>query len=185
MKNPLMRMRAVGTGVFTPEDVETFYLSGPVARGSGVKLDVRIDEPYAAYGELEMDYCVEENGDARDRLYMLFRELEQSADLMEQAMAAIEAGVEAGEMDPTKDHLVKMPRKMPAGEALSRIEWARGEMLMHLVTKEKSTGPYRLKIKAPSVNHTLVLDQMMRGKTLSDIPLLYGSMLICQGDLDR
>jgi NADH:ubiquinone oxidoreductase subunit D/Ni,Fe-hydrogenase III component G len=185
MKNPLMKVRAVGTGIFSPEDVETFYLSGPVARGSGVKLDVRIDEPYAAYGDLKMDYCVEENGDARDRLYMLYHELEQSADLIEQAMAAIEAGVEAGEMDPTKDHLVKMPRKMPAGEALSRIEWARGEMLMHLVTKEKSTGPYRLKIKAPSVNHTLVLDRMMRGKTLSDIPLLYGSMNICQGDLDR
>ena len=185
MKNPLMRVRAVGTGVFTAEDVETYYLSGPVARASGVKLDVRIDEPYAAYGELEMEYCTEEHGDAKDRLYMLYRELEQSADLMEQALKAIEAGIEAGEMDPAKDHLVKMPRKMPAGEAVSRIEWARGEMLMHLVTQEKSTSPYRLKIKAPSVNHTLVLDRMMRGKTLSDIPLLYGSMNICQGDLDR
>jgi NADH:ubiquinone oxidoreductase subunit D len=88
-------------------------------------------------------------------------------------------------MDPKKDHMVKMPRKMPAGEAVSRVEWSRGEMLMHLVTQEKATSPYRLKIKAPSLNHTLVLDPMLRGKTLSDISLLYGSMNICQGDLDR
>ena len=56
---------------------------------------------------------------------------------------------------------------------------------MHLVTKDKATSPYRLKIKAPSVNHTMVLDKLLSGKTLSDIPLFYGSMHICQGDLDR
>jgi NADH:ubiquinone oxidoreductase subunit D len=185
IKNPLMKSRAVGNGVFSLDDVERFYLAGPVARASGAKIDVRIDEPYAAYGDLKMDYAVCENGDARDRLSIIFKEIEQAADLMEQAMAEIEKGIEAGEMDPAKDHMVKMPRKMPAGEAVSRVEWARGELLMHLVTMEKSSSPYRLKIKAPSFNHTMVLDHMMKGKTLSDISLLYGSMHICQGDLDR
>jgi NADH:ubiquinone oxidoreductase subunit D len=185
MKNPLMRTRAVGAGVFTSDDMEKYYLCGPIARAIGEKVDVRLDEPYAGYGDLDMDYELEENGDARDRLLMIFNELKQSADLMEQAMQKIEAGIEAEEMDPKKDHMVKMPRKMPAGEAVSRVEWSRGEMLMHLVTMEKSSSPYRLKIKAPSVNHTLVLDPMLRGKTLSDISLLYGSMFICQGDLDR
>ena len=116
---------------------------------------------------------------------MLYNELKQSANLLEQAMQKIEAGIEAGEMDPKKDHLVKMPRKMPAGEAVSRVEWSRGEMLMHLVTMEKSSSPYRLKIKAPSVNHTMVVDKMLRGKTLSDISLYYGSKHNCHGDLDR
>jgi len=106
-------------------------------------------------------------------------------DLIKQAMEKITQGIEAGEMDPKKDHLIKMPRRMPKGEAVSRVEWARGEMLMHLVTGEKATSPYRLKLKAPSVNHTMVLDKLLKGKTLSDIPLLYGSMHICQGDLDR
>jgi NADH:ubiquinone oxidoreductase subunit D len=78
-----------------------------------------------------------------------------------------------------------MPKKLPAGEAVSRIEWARGEILMHLVTQDKATTPYRLKIKAPSVNHTMMLEKLIPGHTLSDIPLLYGSMHICQGDLDR
>ena len=185
LKNPLMTTRAKGTGIFTKEDVEELYLAGPIARATGYKVDVRIDEPYAGYGELEMDYVTCENGDAKDRLEIIYKEIDQSIDLIKQAMAKIEAGIEAGEMDPKKDHLVKMPRRMPKGEAVSRIEWARGEILMHLVTGEKSTSPYRLKIKAPSVNHTMVLDKLIRGKSLSDIPLLYGSMHICQGDLDR
>ena len=185
IKNPIMSTRAKGNGVFTLEDVAEYYLAGPIARASGAKVDVRIDEPYAAYGELKMDYVTCENGDARDRLYIIYKEIVQSIDLIKQAMKKIEEGIEAGEMDPAKDHLVRMPRRMPAGEAVSRVEWARGEMLMHLVTTDKSTSPYRLKIKAPSVNHTMVLDRLISGKTLSDIPLLYGSMHICQGDLDR
>ncbi|AZV47111.1 NADH-quinone oxidoreductase subunit D [Nautilia sp. PV-1] len=185
MKNPLMNTRAKGNGIFTLEDVAEYYLAGPIARASGAKIDVRIDEPYAAYDKLEMDYVNCDTGDARDRLLIIFKELEQAMDLIKQAMAKIEEGIEAGEMDPKKDHLVKMPRRMPAGEAVSRIEWARGEILMHLVTQDKSTSPYRLKIKAPSVNHTMMLNKLLKGKTLSDIPLLYGSMHICQGDLDR
>ena len=185
LKNPLMTTRAKDTGIFTKEDVIKNHLQGPIARASGVKFDIRIDEPYAAYGELKMDYVTCENGDVRDRLYIIYKEINQSIDLMKQAMEKIKEGIEKGEMDPTKDHLVKMPRRMPEGEAVSRVEWARGEMLMHLVTMPKSTNPYRLKIKAPSVNHTRMLEKLIPGHTLSDIPLLYGSMHICQGDLDR
>ena len=185
LKSPLMKSRAEGIGVFTKDDVERLYLAGPIGRSTGFKLDVRIDEPYAGYADLEMDYVTCENGDTKDRLEIIYKEVNQSVDLIKQAMEKIKAGIEAEEMNPQKDHLVKMPRRMPAGEAVSRIEWARGEILMHLVTGEKSTSPYRLKIKAPSVNHTMVLDELIRGKTLSDIPLLYGSMHICQGDLDR
>jgi len=185
LKNPLMTSRAKGVGVFTKEDVEKYFLAGPIARASGYKIDVRIDEPYAAYDKLKMDYVTCEHGDARDRLYIIYKEIEQSVDLIKQAMEVIEKGIEAGEMNPTKDHLIRMPKRLPKGEAVSRIEWARGEILMHLVTGEKATSPYRLKIKAPSVNHTMMLDKLISGKTLSDIPLLYGSMHICQGDLDR
>jgi NADH-quinone oxidoreductase subunit C/D len=185
INNPLMKTRAINTAKISREDVITNYMAGPIARASGVKLDVRIDEPYAGYDEIEMDYVTCENGDVYDRLYIFFKELNQSMDIMKQAIAKIKEGIEKGEMNPKKDHLVRMPRRMPAGEAVTRVEWSRGEMLMHLVTGEKATSPYRLKLKAPSVNHTMVLDSLLRGKTLSDIPLIYGSMHICQGDLDR
>jgi len=185
IKSPLMKTRAVGNAVIDREFVIKNYMAGPIARASGVKLDVRLDEPYAGYDEIDFDYVTCENGDVYDRLYIFFKELAQSMDIMKQAIAKIRAGIEAGEMNPQKDHLVKMPRKMPEGEAVSRIEWARGEILMHLVTMPKSSNPYRLKIKAPSVNHTMVLNDLLTGKTLSDIPIIYGSMHICQGDLDR
>jgi len=54
-----------------------------------------------------------------------------------------------------------------------------------LVTQEKATSPYRLKMKAPSFNHTMMLNHLLKGETLSDIPLIFGSLYICQGDLDR
>jgi len=185
INNPLMTTRAKGMGVFTKDDVDKYYLAGPIARATGAKVDIRLDEPYAAYDEMDMDYAQTQSGDTRDRLWIMYREIEQSINLIEQALQKIKDGIAAGEMDPTKDHMVKIPKKLPAGEAISRVEWARGELLMHLVTEEKATSPYRLKIKAPSVNHTMVLNDLLTGKTLSDIPLLYGSMHICQGDLDR
>ncbi len=185
ISNPLMKTRAIGNAVINKNYVIENYMAGPIARASGVKVDIRIDEPYAGYDEIDMDYVTCENGDVYDRLHIFFKELNQSMDIMKQAIAKIREGIEKEEMNPSKDHLVKMPRRMPKGEAVTRIEWARGEMLMHLVTGEKSTSPYRLKLKAPSVNHTMVLNDLLAGKTLSDIPLIYGSMHICQGDLDR
>ena len=185
VKNPTMRLRAGKVGLLGPDEVEEYALCGPVARASGVKTDIRIDEPYAAYGQVKMDYVTQSGGSARDRFVTLFAELEQSVDIIKQAKAAIEAGIASGEYNPTKDHMVKVPKKLPKGEAISRVEWARGEVLMHLVTEEKAKSPYRLKMKAPSFNHTMMLNHLLKGETLSDIPLVFGSLYICQGDLDR
>lgn len=185
VKNPTMKLRANDVGILSADEVHKFGLSGIVARGSGVKTDIRIDEPYAAYGELDLEYITQERGSSRDRFEMLFRELKQSVKIIKQAKAHIEQAVEAGEMNPTKDHMVKVPKKLPKGEAISRVEWARGEVLMHLVTEEKAKTPYRLKLRAPSFNHTMMLDYLLKGQTLSDIPLIFGSLYICQGDLDR
>jgi len=184
-KNPTMRIRAREVGIISEEDVHTFGLSGIVARGSGVKTDIRLDEPYAAYDQVDMDYITTKDGTAADRFMMLFMELKQSVEILRQAKKRIEDGVASGEFDPTKDHMVKVPKKLPAGEAISRVEWARGEVLMHLVTEEKAKSPYRLKMRAPSFNHTMILDSLLQGKTLSDLPLVFGSLYVCQGDLDR
>ena len=184
-KNPTMRIRAREVGVLSAEDIHTYGLSGIVARGSGVKTDIRLDEPYAAYDQVEMDYITTPDGTAADRFTMLFEELKQSIDILKQAKKKIEEGVASGVFNPTKDHMVKVPKKLPAGEAISRVEWARGEVLMHLVTEEKAKSPYRLKLRAPSFNHTMVLNMLLEGKTLSDVPLVFGSLYVCQGDLDR
>ena len=184
-KNPTMRKRATKIGRVNKEEAIDWGLSGPVARASGVKTDIRLCEPYAAYDQVDMDYKIRENGTSADRFQVIFDELKQSVDILRQAKRRIEEGVASGEFDPAKDHMVKVPKKLPAGEAVSRVEWARGEVLMHLVTREKAKSPYRLKMRAPSVNHTMILDRLLRGQTLSDIPLVFGSLYVCQGDLDR
>ena len=183
--NPTMKLRAKEVGVLSGEEVELFGLSGIVARGSGVKTDIRIDEPYAAYDQIKMDYITQKGGSAVDRFTVLFDELRQSVDIIKQAKKRIEEGVASGEFNPTKDHMVKVPKKLPKGEAISRVEWARGEVLMHLVTEEKAKSPYRLKMRAPSFNHTMMLNHLLAGETLSDVPLVFGSLYVCQGDLDR
>ena len=185
INNPTMKLRAKKQGIITAQEVEEYALCGVVARSSGVKVDVRLDEPYAAYDKIKMDYVTQKDGSANDRLITLFEELEQSIDIIKQAKAHIEANIKSGDFNPTKDHMVKVPKKLPKGEAISRVEWSRGEVLMHLVTEEKATSPYRLKMKAPSFNHTMMLDRLLKGQTLSDIPLIFGSLYICQGDLDR
>jgi len=185
VKNPTMRLRAAKQGILTQEDIKNYSLCGVVARSSGVKIDVRIDEPYAAYDQIDMEYVTQKEGSAKDRLTNLFEELEQSVSIIKQAKKHIEQKIASGEFNPTKDHMVKVPKKLPAGEAISRVEWSRGEVLMHLVTQEKAKSPYRLKMKAPSFNHTMMVDKLLRGETLSDIPLVFGSLYICQGDLDR
>ncbi len=185
VNNPTMKLRANNVGVLSADEIYKYGLSGIVARASGVKTDIRIDEPYAAYDELDLKYITQENGSAKDRFVMIFEELKHSVDIIKQAKAHIQKAVDNKEMNPTKDHLVKMPKKLPKGEAISRVEWARGEVLMHLVTQEKATSPYRLKMRAPSFNHTMMLNHLLKGQTLSDIPLIFGSLYICQGDLDR
>ncbi len=185
VKNPTMKLRAKKIGILSADEVEDYALCGIVARASGVKTDIRIDEPYAAYDQLDLEYITQENGSAFDRFVMLFEELKQSVSIIKQAKKRIEEGVASGEFNPTKDHMVKVPKKLPKGESISRVEWARGEVLMHLVTEEKGTSPYRLKLKAPSFNHTMMINHLLKGKTLSDIPLVFGSLYICQGDLDR
>ena len=185
VKNPTMKMRAKKVGKLSKDDIETYGLSGIVARASGLKTDIRLDEPYAAYDEVDMDYITQEDGTSYDRFVMLFEDLKLSVKIIKQAKRRIEEGVASGEFNPTKDHMVKVPKKLPKGEAISRVEWARGEVLMHLVTEEKAKSPYRLKLRAPSFNHTMMLDHLLKGKTLSDVPLVFGSLYICQGDLDR
>jgi NADH:ubiquinone oxidoreductase subunit D len=185
VKNPTMRLRASKLGILSQDEIHDFALCGVVARASGVKTDIRIDEPYAAYADIEIDYVIQKNGSAQDRLIQLFEELEQSVDIIKQAKKHIELKIESGDFNPTKDHMVKVPKKLPKGEAISRVEWARGEVLMHLVTDEKAKSPYRLKMKAPSFNNTMMLNYLLKGETLSDIALVFGSLYICQGDLDR
>ena len=185
INNPTMKMRASKSGFISADEVEEYALCGVVARSSGVRVDVRIDEPYAAYDKIKMDYVTQKSGSAKDRLVNLFEELEQSIDIIKQAKKHIQESIASGEFNPTKDHLVKVPKKLPKGEAISRVEWSRGEVLMHLVTEDKAKSPYRLKMKAPSFNHTMMLNKLLSGETLSDIPLIFGSLYICQGDLDR
>jgi NADH-quinone oxidoreductase subunit C/D len=185
LKNPTMRKRATHVGVISADEVHQFSMAGVVARASGVATDIRKDEPYSAYEKIDFSVITRESGSARDRFEVIFSEIDESIKILKQAVADLRDGIANGSYNPEKDHLVKIPKKLPAGESIARVEWARGELMMHLVVEEKAKTPYRLKIKAPSVNHTMMVERLLEGDTISDIPIVFGSMYICQGDLDR
>jgi NADH:ubiquinone oxidoreductase subunit D/NADH:ubiquinone oxidoreductase subunit C len=185
LKNPMMKKRASQIGIISADEVHEFSMAGVVARASGVETDIRKDEPYSAYEKFDFKVVTKNGGSAKNRFEVIFEEIDESVKILKQAVSDIRSGVSEGTYNLEKDHLVKVPKKLPKGEAVSRVEWARGELMMHLVTEEKGKTPYRLKIKAPSFNHTMMVEKLLEGCTISDIPIVFGSMYICQGDLDR
>lgn len=185
LNNATMKKRASKIGLISKDEVFEFSMAGVVARASGVQTDIRKDEPYSGYEKFDFKVVSKDGGSAKNRFEVIFGEIDESISILKQAIQNIRDGVSEEVYNLEKDHMVKVPKKLPKGEAVSRVEWARGELMMHLVTEEKGKTPYRLKIKAPSFNHTMMVERILEGKTISDIPIIFGSMYICQGDLDR
>jgi len=172
--NPTLKLRTVGIGVVSKEKAIEYGLSGPPLRASGVKSDVRKDYPYCAYGELDFNVVIREEGDAYARYLVIWEELKESAKIIRQAIEGL----------PEGEYKTKVPVKLPPGEAYVNVEWARGCFGFHLVS-DGGTGPYRLKLRSPSFANLWSIPKIMKGIKLADIPVIFASLYICQGDVDR
>ncbi|OGH60701.1 MAG: NADH dehydrogenase [Candidatus Lindowbacteria bacterium RIFCSPLOWO2_12_FULL_62_27] len=180
--NHIFMKRTVGVGVL-PADVAIAYgVTGPCLRGSGVRQDVRRDEPYSVYPKLEFDVPVGTDehgpiGDAWNRYYIRIRELEESAKILRQCVKMISPGPVLAE---------KVGRvKPPAGaEAYTRSENARGELGFYIVSDGTMT-PARVKVRAPSFSNISVLPAIVRGQMLADVVAIIGSLDIVLGEIDR
>jgi len=149
---------------------------GPVARGSGVDFDVRKAIPYEAYGELEFDVPVFDEGDCFARYRVRMEEMRQSIRIIRQAIEKLPAG----------EIRAKVPVnvKLPRGEAYARTESPRGDLGVFLVSEGDDT-PYRVKIRAPSFSNLYALTEMMRGWKVADVIAILGSVDIVLSDVDR
>ena len=149
-------------------------MAGPALRASGVASDVRKDYPYCAYGELDFNVVVRQEGDAYARYLVLWQELKESAKIIKQAIEGF----------PEGEHRVKVPAKLPAGEAYVNVEWARGCFGFHLVC-DGGSGPLSLKLRAPSFANVWAIPSLMKGVRLADVPVIFASLYMCHGDVDR
>ena len=150
--------------------------TGPVLRATGVGYDIRRNEPYSVYPELDFDIPVGSGGDCMDVYMVRIREMEQSLRIIEQALERL----------PEGPFRVKVPRrlKLPKGDASFSVETARGELAYYLVS-DGSDVPYRLKVRSPSFSNLSLLPELARNMLLSDLVMALGTLDPVIPEIDR
>lgn len=201
VNNPNIRSRLENVGVMTNENAIKWGAVGPNLRASGVYYDVRKIEPYAAYSKLDFEIPVYKEGDAYARLLVRFEEVEQSMRMIEQIIKEIPEGNILSDrffkqIPPTRlkkwwegQKKVVFPGyyasfRPPKGEAVSRVEAARGELLYYIVS-DGSPKPYRLRIITPSYRMIYVFKQLAKGARYADLVAIYGSLDYFPPEADR
>ncbi|HEY6952209.1 MAG TPA: NADH-quinone oxidoreductase subunit D [Bacteroidota bacterium] len=179
--NEIFVKRTANVGVL-PKDVAINYsCSGPMLRGSGVNWDLRRDDPYCIYDRFEWEVQVGKGevgtvGDCWDRHIVRMREMEQSVNIIEQALSKIpEGNVQAA-----------IPKRIrpDAGEIYVRTETPRGELGYYIIS-DGTASPYRIKVRAPAFVNLSVLPEISRGAMIADLVLIAGSVDIVLGEVDR
>jgi formate hydrogenlyase subunit 5 len=171
---PSIRMRMHNVGVLKREDALKLAVVGPVARGSGVDIDVRKDEPYEAYGEIPFKEIVYTQGDTWARMNVRMDEVEESINIIEYAIENLPAG-------PFR---VKAPRVVPPGEAVNRVEAPRGE-LFYYVKSNGTAMPDRVKVRTPTYANIPAFLKTAIGENIADIPPNFVSLDPCFSCTDR
>ncbi|MBN2395479.1 MAG: nickel-dependent hydrogenase large subunit [Candidatus Atribacteria bacterium] len=181
VENPLFQARTKGIGVLTKEEAIQLGATGFMLRASGMKVDLRKDDPYEVYQKLDFDIPVRQEGDVYARLMIGVDEVKESVKIIRQAMQLL----------PEGDYILpafkrpKLNMKIKEGEVYVHNEIARGEGGMHIIS-DGNIKPYRVKVRGPSFSHMIpVLENLLRGADIADIPAIYWSLNVCPADLDR
>jgi len=180
--NEIFQVRTVETGELPAETVREYGCTGPVARGSGVDYDLRRDDPYGYYPELDWDVVTEDGGDNYARVLVRLREIEQSARIVEQCVDLLEAW-------PESDRTVQanVPRTLrpdPDTEIYRAVESAKGELGIY-IRSDGTDKPARFKIRGPSFSNLSALEEAARGEFVADLIATIGSLDPIMGDVDR
>ncbi len=169
-----LRLRTEGVGMLSREDALKLCVVGPVLRGSGVASDVRKDDPYAAYGEIPFNGVSYNECDSWARLMVRVEEVLESLDIIDYVLSHLPGG----------RLRVRVQRKVPEGEAVSRVEAPRGE-LIHYIKSDGTAYPYRFKVRSPTLANMVAFPEIMRGAYIADIPSVIGSFDPCFSCTDR
>jgi len=174
--NIIFKNRMIGVGVLSKEDAISYGCTGPVARGSGVSCDIRKIFPYEVYDTVAFDEVLETAGDSFARYMVRVREMHQSIRIIEQLIDNI----------PEGEHQAKTKAvlKLPKGEFYSRVETARGEFGVYIVS-EGATTPYRIKFRSPGFSNLSALEHMAKGSKLGDLMATMGTLDLVIPDIDR
>ena len=165
-----------GVGYLSKEDVGPYGCTGPTARGQGVQCDIRKLYPYEVYDKLQFEEVIETGGDSFARYRVRIKEMLQSLSIIEQLIDNIPEGDFQAK--------TKAVLKLPKGEFYSRVETARGEFGVYIVS-EGGTTPYRIKFRSPGFSNLSALDHMAKGGKIGDLIAAMGTLDLVIPDIDR
>jgi len=171
---PSMKMRTQNVGKLSKEDALKLCVVGPVARASGVEIDVRKDDPYEAYGEIPFKVITRTEGDTYARLMIRLDEITESINIIEYALEHL----------PTGPFRVRASRVVPAGEAVNRVEAPRGE-LFDYVKSNGTAFPERVKVRTPTFANLPSFLVTAIGGNIADVPANFVSLDPCFSCTDR
>lgn len=182
--NKIFRERLANVAPITAEEAINWGLVGPNLRGSGVCYDLRRDEPYSVYPELDFDIPVGKGeigtlGDCYDRYSVRIQEIDQSIKIVRQVLKILKGM-------PQGDILGKVPRKIkpPKGEALVRVEAARGDMA-YWVVSDGTNMPVRVHCRTGSYTSMGIIEKLSHGLMIGDLVAVIGSLDIVAPEVDR
>jgi NADH-quinone oxidoreductase subunit D len=182
--NKIFVERVANIGILKPDVAINGGASGPMLRGSGVKWDLRRDDPYSIYDRFEFEVPVGTGmmgtlGDCFDRHWVRMCEWEQSLNIIEQVL-------EKFPQNDKTDVQKAVPKRIKpaAGEIYSRVETARGELGYYIISKD-NINPWRVKVRSPAFVNLSLLPIISRGYLMADLIVILGSVDIVLGEVDR
>jgi len=180
--NEIFQARTVGTGHLDPETAKSYGATGPVARGSGIDVDLRRDDPYGYYDELDWDVVTEDGCDNYSRVLVRMQEVEESAKIIEQCVDLLEDWPE-----DERTIQANVPRTLkpdPDTEVYRSVEGAKGELGIY-IRADGTDKPARFKIRGPSFSNLQALPEMTEGGYIADLIATLGSLDTIMGEVDR
>ncbi len=174
--NIIFQNRSKGIGLMSRETAIAYGVTGPSGRGSGWSCDIRKIAPYSAYDKVQFNEMLEPEGDTFARYKVRMREMWESMNILEQLVDNIPEGDYTAKMKPII--------KLPVGEYFQRVETARGELAVYIVSDGNKT-PYRIKFRTPNFSNLFVMNKITSGYKIADLVAVSGSLDLVIPDIDR
>ncbi|KAJ3126020.1 hypothetical protein HK098_007958 [Nowakowskiella sp. JEL0407] len=199
--NRIWKGRTIGVGKVTAQQAMDYSFSGVMLRGTGIPWDLRKEQPYDAYADMDFDIPVGTNGDSYDRYLCRVEEMRQSLRIIVQCLEKMPSGpvkVDDNKIVPPSRSNMKESMEalihhfklysegfsVPPGETYTAIEAPKGEFGVYLVS-DGTSKPYRCKIRAPGFPHLAGVDFMSKGHFLADAVAIIGTCDVVFGEIDR
>ncbi|WP_266080462.1 NADH-quinone oxidoreductase subunit D [Haladaptatus caseinilyticus] len=180
--NEIFQLRCLDTGVLEPEVAKQYGVTGPVARGSGIDYDLRRDDPYGYYDNLDWNVVTEDGCDNYARVLVRLREVEESAKIIEQCVELLDDWPE-----DEREIQSNVPRTLKPEadtEIYRAVEGAKGELGIY-IRSDGTSKPARFKIRSPCFHNLSALPEMANGELVPDLVASLGSLDIILGEVDR